>query len=81
MPEVLPKASCEEQTDAVIDEYWFDAALYNNRQKLEIVRRICARCDAFKWCLEFALDERPAFGVHAGLTPREIDRLATGGAA
>lgn len=81
MKEFPPGASCREMPLEAVDEYFFEAPLTNSRAKIEMAKRICGNCIVRDECFEMAMDELPPYGIFAGLTPRERDRLLTGGAA
>lgn len=47
-------------------------------QNVNEARKVCARCEVLKDCLAYAMSAPDArkFGVWAGTTPRERDRIA-----
>lgn len=74
-------ASCEQMDPASVDQYFFEAPLRNSRKEIEWARRICLGCAALEACRDYALTENPKYGVLAGMTPAERDRLVNGGDA
>lgn len=45
------------------------------RQRVRDLKAICERCPVRERCLEASIENREPFGIWAGLTPSERDRV------
>lgn len=78
MSELPPGASCLQMPIEAVDEYFFESQINHAPAKLEMARRICRNCVVLQECRSMALEEMPPYGVMAGMTPRDRDRVKYG---
>lgn len=50
----------------------------SSRGVLKVARAICRACEVFDECREDAVQNTERFGIQAGLSPRERERLRSG---
>jgi WhiB family redox-sensing transcriptional regulator len=50
---------------------WYPTSLEHDGDEVKAARRLCAHCDVWQECRDYALDRDEREGVWGGLTPRE----------
>ncbi|QOH56212.1 WhiB family transcriptional regulator [Rhodococcus rhodochrous] len=71
------EASCRQVDPETADEYWHPQRYESAAAKM--ARRICQSCVIMQDCRDYAVKTLPDFGIWGGLSPRELERLASTG--